>query len=200
MRRFIRLLTAVTVVILGAAAGVRAQQTAPVDPGAMAALEKMGGYLRSLRAFQVEAVTSTEEVLNNGQKVQFDAVVNTVARMPDRVLIEVHSDRRDRAFVYDGKQFTIFAKRVNFYATVPAPPTVFQLADALDTTYDIELPVADLFRWGGPTSKGAAITSAMVVGPSEIGGITCTQYAFRQEGLDWQLWIQLGDYPLPRKS
>ena len=22
---------------------------------------------------------------------------------------------------------------------------------------------------------------------------------FRQDGLDWQVWIQLGDYPLPRK-
>jgi hypothetical protein len=27
---------------------------------------------------------------------------------------------------------------------------------------------------------------------------TCEHYAFRQEGLDWQIWIQ-GDYPLPRK-
>ena len=22
---------------------------------------------------------------------------------------------------------------------------------------------------------------------------------FRQDGLDWQIWIQAGDYPLPRK-
>jgi hypothetical protein len=29
--------------------------------------------------------------------------------------------------------------------------------------------------------------------------VTCEQYAFRQEGLDWQIWIQLGDYPLPLK-
>ena len=39
----------------------------------------------------------------------------------------------------------------------------------------------------------------MFVGPSQIGGVTCGHYAFRQEGLDWQVWIQLGDYPLPRK-
>ena len=29
--------------------------------------------------------------------------------------------------------------------------------------------------------------------------MTCEQYAFRQEGLDWQLWMQQGDYPLPRR-
>lgn len=32
-----------------------------------------------------------------------------------------------------------------------------------------------------------------------MDGTTCEQYAFRQEGLDWQIWIQQGDYPLPRK-
>ncbi len=40
----------------------------------------------------------------------------------------------------------------------------------------------------------------MFVGPSEIGGVTCGHYAFRQEGLDWQVWIQMGDFPLPRKQ
>jgi hypothetical protein len=32
-----------------------------------------------------------------------------------------------------------------------------------------------------------------------VDGTTCEQYAFRQDGLDWQIWIQQGDYPLPRK-
>ena len=37
------------------------------------------------------------------------------------------------------------------------------------------------------------------VGPTEVGSITCEQYAFRQPGLDRQIWIQLGDFPLPKK-
>jgi hypothetical protein len=32
-----------------------------------------------------------------------------------------------------------------------------------------------------------------------VGGATCNLYAFRQEGVDWQVWIQKGNYPLPRK-
>jgi hypothetical protein len=32
-----------------------------------------------------------------------------------------------------------------------------------------------------------------------VDGTSCEQYAFRQDGLDWQVWIQQGDYPLPRK-
>jgi len=37
------------------------------------------------------------------------------------------------------------------------------------------------------------------MGPGEVLGTTCQHYAFRQEGADWQVWIQKGDFPLPRK-
>ena len=43
------------------------------------------------------------------------------------------------------------------------------------------------------------LTAAMDVGPSQVDGVTCEHYAFRQEGADWQLWIQQGPHPLPRK-
>ncbi len=40
---------------------------------------------------------------------------------------------------------------------------------------------------------------AIDVGLSQIEGTTCEHYALRQPGLDWQVWIQNGNYPLPRK-
>ena len=193
-----RLLVTLTIVMLGAGAG-RAQQNPQIEPDAMAALQKMGAYLRSLRSFQVVANTTTEDVLVDGQKIQFAGVTNMVVRMPDRFLIDLIGDRRERRYIYDGKQFTLLARRANYYATVPAPPTVGQLADLIDQKYDLQLPLEDLFRWGGPQSRDADITSAMFVGPSAIDGVTCGHYAFRQEGLDWQVWIQFGDHPLPRK-
>jgi hypothetical protein len=131
--------------------------------------------------------------------VQNDEKVNLLARLPDRMRLEVTRPQKQRLYFYDGKNFTIFAALVNFYATVPAPDTLGKLGDDLHDKYDIELPLQDLFLWGTPGSRNGDITSAFDVGPAEIGGVTCEQYAFREEGLDWQIWIQLGDYPLPRK-
>jgi hypothetical protein len=88
---------------------------------------------------------------------------------------------------------------MKYYASVAAPPTIGQLADSLETKYDIELPLVDLFRWGTPAMSTSDITSAQDIGPSEVDGVTCEQYAFRQEGMDWQLWVQRGEYPLPRR-
>ena len=93
-----------------------------VDPNVVKALDKMGAYLRTLTAFDIEATNSTDEVLDNGQKVQFDGTVHLQVRRPDKLHAEVKTDRKHREFFYDGKTFTLFGRRVNYYATVPAPP------------------------------------------------------------------------------
>ena len=170
-----------------------------IDKDAMAALNKMGAYLRTLKTFQVKAAVTDEEVMLDGQKVQSGSTADLVAERPDHLRLSVTSDRQERLFLYDGKTFTLFAPRSSFYATVPAPGTIIALVDTLDDRYDIELPFVDLFRWGTPESDADSITAARDIGPSQIDGVTCEQYAFRQAGLDWQVWIQEGDFPLPRK-
>ena len=177
-----------------------AQKKADIDRGAMAALDKMGTYLRTLKAFQVKAVETADDVLDNGQTVQSDRVVDVLAVRPNRLFAEIKSDDIHPFFLYDGKNFTLFAQLDNYYATVPAPPTIGDLIDKLDEKYGIDMPLVDLFMWGSPQSIAAQqITSAIDIGPSSVEGTTCEQYAFRQDGLDWQIWIQQGDYPLPRK-
>ncbi len=80
-----------------------------------------------------------------------------------------------------------------------APPTLAQLADKLDEEYGLGVPLSDLFRWGSPSWGPAGITGATDLGPSVVQGTTCQHYAYRQADIDWQIWIQKGDYPLPRK-
>lgn len=189
--------------LAGATVAGQAQTPAPapntaLEPGAVAALDTMGAYLRSLPAFQVRAVTTTEDVLEDGQKVQYASTTDLLAtRTPDRLRAEVSSDRQERLYLFDGRQFTLFAKRLGYYATTAAPPTLGALTDRLEERYDLEVPLVDLFKWGPSASAG--LTGALDLGPSDVGGVTCRQYAFRQDGLDWQIWIQLGDYPLPRR-
>jgi len=170
-----------------------------IDSASVAALVKMGGYLRTLKAFQVKAATSRDEVLASGQQVQYGGIADILVRMPDRLRAVVASDRQDRMYFYDGKRFTVFAGRLNYYASVPAPPTIGKLADVIKEKYAIEIPLVDLFVWGTAGARVGDIKAAVDLGPSQVEGVTCEHYGFRQEGLDWQIWIQKGDYPLPRK-
>jgi hypothetical protein len=175
------------------------QGNSNIDPDAMEALNKMGVYLRSLKAFQVDSEVTNDDVLDDGQTIT-DLKTNTLlAVSPNFLRAELKSDDKDVFLFYDGKNFTVYGKLVNYYATVPAPATTAQLVDKVYNDYGIEIPLVDLFKWGTDNSTIRSITSAFDVGPSTVQGITCEHYAFRQEGLDWQIWIQLGNYPLPRK-
>jgi hypothetical protein len=182
-----------------AAQQVDSKQGSAIDPTAMEALDKMGVYLRTLKSFQVRADVATDDVLDDGQTIQFSSKVDLVAARPDRLRIEVTDDDGHRFFFFNGKEFTIFGQVVNYYATVPAPATIAKLADVLNDKYGIELPLVDLFQWGTDDVDIKKITAADDIGPSAVDGVTCEQYAFRQQGVDWQIWIQLGQFPLPRK-
>ena len=192
------LITLAVIVLIFTSEG-HAQQAATIDPEAMAALQKMGAYLRSLTSFQVKAATTDEDVLDDGQRIQYAGEANILARMPDRLWAEVSNDRFQRMYLYDGSSFTLFARRLNLYATVPAPPTIGQLAEKLEERYGFSVPLVDLFRWGSSGWSPEGITGAFDVGPSVVAGTTCEHYAFRQDDIDWQIWIQRGDHPLPRR-
>jgi hypothetical protein len=172
---------------------------ASIDPEATAALTRMGNYLRTLKDINLRARVTQEEVMLDGQKTQRVSEVDVTARRPNRLRATVKNDRQPRNFYYDGKTFTMFAPSNGFYAQAPAPATIATLSDELEAKFGIQLPLVDLFRWGTSAANLAAITSAIVLTPNKIDGVTTDHYAFRQKGADWQLWVQEGEHPLPRK-
>ena len=136
-----------------------AARTAPaVDPGAVAALERMGAFLREQQSFEIKGETLTDDVLESGQKVQLPASIDLKVRRPDRLRADMQSDRKSRQLFFDGKTFTVFGPRSGYYARVAAPATIRELVEAAGRRYGIELPLADLFYWG--TDRAACPTSA----------------------------------------
>lgn len=177
------------------------QPSAVIEPKAMAALQKMGGFLRSLKAYQVNFKVSKDEVLESGQKIMVDGISKLTVQTPDNLHFSTKMDEahRDLQFFYDGKTFTLYGNTHKFYASMPAPATIHELLDVAEQRYNINLPLRDLFVWGTDKADVATIKSAIYIGPTEIDGTPCEHYAFRNVGVDWQLWIQQGKTPLPRK-
>ena len=73
------------------------------------------------------------------------------------------------------------------------------MVEQLGEKYGIEFPLTDLFRWGTAAAPVAKLESAMNAGQDLVGEHVCNHYAFRQEQIDWQLWIRDGAEPLPCK-
>jgi len=45
----------------------------------------------------------------------------------------------------------------------------------------------------------ADVIDAKHIGRGVVDGIECEHLAFRNEDTDWQLWVEVGDNPIPRK-
>jgi hypothetical protein len=180
-------------------AAAEAPDACAVDPQAIKALEHMGGFLRGLPAFAITAETTTDEVLANGQKIQLSSEAEVRARRPDKLRVDIKSDRKQRQLFYDGKTFTVNGPAGGYYASFAAPPTLAQTISTAEHRYDVEIPLVDLFYWGTDKSGLKDIQSAIDIGPATIDGVETEQYAFKQRDVDWQVWIEKGDRPLPRK-
>jgi hypothetical protein len=193
-----RMSRSAAVLVSLAATSAWAKADAP-DPRALAALERMGAFLRSQHEMKINGETSTDDVLDSGQKVKRDATYELVVRRPDRLRADLNGDRKQEQIFYDGKTFAVYQPRLGYYATFDAPPTLAGLVEVAEKRYGLDLPLADLFYWGTEKSRVGDIRSATLIGTSTVKGVPCDHYAFHQDDVDWELWIERGAKPLPLK-
>jgi hypothetical protein len=173
-----------------------------IDDGAIDALKEMSAYLMSANTLAFTSQGSMDAVTADGQRIQLDGRTNYKVRRPGGFVVDYVSDIKSRRFIYDGKTFTVYSPTLGYYSSVPAPATNREVLDTIYNKFGIALPLEDLFRWGDPDGANqriAALKSAYQVGSATIDGVETDHYAFREADVDWEVWIQKGDQPLPRK-
>lgn len=172
-----------------------------VDPAAVQAITDMSKYLSALNSFKAQGVGSIDVVTADGQRVQMDGSTSYAVRKPAGFAITYRSDKKNRNFYYDGKQFTVYSPNLGYYATVPAPGTMPEVLDMIYDKYGIRLPLEDLFRWDDAENakRKENFRAAFNLGTVTLDGVKTTHYAFREPDVDWEIWIDQGARPLPRK-
>jgi hypothetical protein len=171
-----------------------------VDPDSVAALKRMSAYLMSLSSIGIVSEGSLDVVDEDGQRIQMDGVTTYKVRKPNGFVIDYVSDAKSRRFIYDGKQFTVFAPKLGFYATAPAPATNREVLDLAYQKFGIKLPLEELFRWNDPNGvRVDRLKSGYLVGTATLDGVQTDHYAFRETDLDWEIWIAKGNQPVPQK-
>jgi len=170
-----------------------------VDPAAIEALKNMGAYLLTLRRFEVSTELTGEKVLADGQKLQHTATAEMDVERPNKIHVVMKSARTQRQLVYDGKTISLYTPAQKVYGTLAFNGTLDKLINLLEEKYGMQIPLEDLFRFGTPDAPLDKFESAMYAGQDFIDNDLCDHYAFRQDKIDWQIWIATGSKPLPRK-
>lgn len=168
-----------------------------VQQEAVKALDTMAAYLRTLKQFKLTATTTSEDVLEDGQKIEILGQTTFLVRTPNRMKVSVDNDKHQREYYYDGKSLTQVSPALGYYAVFDAPDTIAKTIVAAEEKYDVRLPLADLFFWNSEVDRNVEIKSAYFAGQSRILGERCDHYAFRVATADVQLWIRANGDPLP---
>jgi hypothetical protein len=170
-----------------------------VDPEAENLLKASTVFLAGQKRFSVDARTTIEVVLQSGQKLQFDSAARLSIQRPNRLRGERRGDIVDQIFYYDGKSLTLYNPGQRYYATVAAPDNLEAMLDFARNSLDIDAPAGDLLYGNAFEIVMDGVTSGFSVGKSVVEGVRCDHLAFRGADVDWQIWIQEGKQPLPRK-
>jgi hypothetical protein len=173
--------------------------SAAIAPEAGRILKVSTDFLASQQQFSAETRNTLEIVLKSGQKIEFNSTARQSVQRPNKLRSERTGDLVEQVFIYDGQSLTLYSPQNKVYAQVAAPGTLEEMLDFARTRLDIVAPISDLIYKNAYSILMDGVTEGIVVGEAIIEGVRCDHVAFRSPQVDWQIWIQKGAQPLPRK-
>jgi hypothetical protein len=189
------MLGAIFLVTFTAAAAMAQAQTSD----AKAILKAMSDYVSSQKTIELTLDSDIEIITPQLEKIQFTNSGEMLLSRPDKVRAHRVGGYADVALYFDGKTVSVFGKYINGYAQFQAPGNVDHLIGALRAGHGIALPGADLLLSNAYDALVAGVKEAKHIGRGVIDGRECEHLAFRNIDTDWQLWVEAGEKPIPRK-
>jgi len=171
-----------------------------VDPRADEILKKMSDLLAGAKRLALEAEESFDEVSEQAPRVQLTNVRRFALERPGRCAADATGDTLNRAVWFDGRTLSVLDKEHNLYMSVEmAADTVDAVLDKVAEDYDIVVPLSDLLYSDPYAILKEGVLYGEYLGLHQAAGVLCHHLAFAQDEIDWQIWIEAGDQPLPRK-
>ena len=171
----------------------------PLQPQATRILNQMSDYLSAANQFSFHSEGTEEEVLDSGPKLHLATSVDIVVRRPDRIWADIRDDHNHKRFWYDGSRITLLTVPANLYATASAPGHIDATIDYIMDEYGVVLPLADFLVSNPYDVLKEDVTGGLYVGLQSVNGVLCHHLVFTQAEIDWQIWVQEGSQPVPRK-
>jgi hypothetical protein len=188
-------LAAIFVAVLSAMPSISMAQEAD----ARAILKAMSDYVGSQQTIELTFDSAIEIITPQLEKIQFTNSGGALLRRPDKLHAHRVGGYADVEMFYDGKTTSVYGRHVNGYAQFEAPGSVDDLIHALREGHGIALPGADLLLTNSYEVLAEDIQEAKHIGRGVIDGVACEHLAFRNFDTDWQLWVEVGSDPVPRK-
>jgi hypothetical protein len=162
-------------------------------------LKAMSTYMAGLKTFGFQVEESFDDVQDDGQKILLSNQRSVSVSRPNKMFCVTEGDTANSSLYYNGKTVTVFDRTQKTYATEKVPDTIDAMLDDLHDRYNTHQTLADFLFADPYTMFTENVQSGSYIGLHQVGKTKCHHLAFQQRTLDWQIWIEAGPQPLPRK-
>src|SRR5215475_13694356 len=162
-------------------------------------LKSMTDYLGSQKSLSASFDSDIEVVTPELQKIQFTSSGQMKMSRPDKLRVRRTGGYADVELVYDGKTISIYGNNAKSYVQADVPGTVDQMIETLQARSGVGLPGTDLLLSNAFDVLTSSAIEGRHIGQGVVDGVECEHLAFRTPDADWQIWIESGAKPVPRK-
>ena len=161
-------------------------------------VQQMSTRLAAATAVSVTTTEVRDIVRVSGRKEQVSQTAVYTVRRPDRFYTKMTGGRGLETW-YNGKTLTIAAHVEKVFAQAPMPENIDRTLDVLAERYDMALPMGDLFYGSAEKALLSDTTTGGYVGTESVGDTPCVHLAFKDVGVEWELWLPVQGEPLPKR-
>ena len=169
------------------------------DGQAQSILRTMADYISRQENLSLKYDADVEVVTPAVEKIQFSASGDVTVSRPNKFRISRTGGFADVEVIADGSIVTVYDRGGNRFAQVPGAGSLDEVIDKLRAEAPLELPGADLLLSRPYDELMAGVLEAKHIGRGVVDGVECEHLAFRNLDTDWQIWVEVGDRPVPRK-
>lgn len=162
-------------------------------------IERMSGKLGSAQALTVTTNETRDIVKSNGQPQTLRLTRKLTVRRPDRLYVETGGDQQNEVW-YDGVGLTIAMHQHKVFGQARMPETLDRTLDALHERYGIATPIADYVYSSPAKALLTSTTTGGWVGRETVDGKQADHLAFKDTGVNWEIWIPASGDPVPLKA
>jgi hypothetical protein len=185
-------------VLAVAARSVHSQETpAPkIDPKVAEVVKKMVEYFSALKSLTVDLAVSVN-MEGQGTKQHTTEAYAMAMKRPNKFAMVLKEGTQGVTRVCDGKNLYAYFPMMKMYTVKEAPA---DMDGVLSRPGGENMFVVDSLLASKPyEALMRQVTEAKYVGLEEEAGVKCHHMHFVREPVDWDLWVDAGDKPLPTK-
>ena len=196
-----RLRTLIRILAMAASAAIVATATshgARADDSANL-LKAMADYTAAQKSITATFDSDIEVITPELQKIQFASSGQLKMTRPDKFRVNRTGGYADVDLVYDGKTVSLYGNNAKAYVQADMAGTIDQLIDGIQAKTGGAMPGTDLLLSNSYDVLTSDVIEGHHIGQGVVDGVECEHLAFRGHDTDWQIWIQTGAQPIPRK-